>query len=81
MASHTKVDPQATDDGEPIDTAAYLKKELYQRVQTEPDLFDFIQKAALDGLWYVLQTDATCCSAQKGKIDATASVSLELRCL
>ncbi len=30
----------------------YLKQELYKRVQTDPVIFDFIQQAALDGLWY-----------------------------
>ena len=30
----------------------YLKDELYQSIQDSPVLFDFIQEAALDGLWY-----------------------------
>lgn len=30
----------------------YLKKELYEAIRQSPDLFDFIQEAALDGLWY-----------------------------
>lgn len=30
----------------------YLKKELYERVASNPELFDFIQEVALDGLWY-----------------------------
>lgn len=30
----------------------YLKQELYQQIQQNTDLFDFIQKAALDGIWY-----------------------------
>ncbi|MDR9499826.1 MAG: ATP-binding protein [Hydrogenovibrio sp.] len=30
----------------------YLEKELYQLVTESSELFDFIQKAALDGLWY-----------------------------
>jgi hypothetical protein len=60
IASHTMTtNPQATNDGRPIDAAANLKKELDHRVQTEPDLFNFIQKAALDGLWYVLQPHAS----------------------
>lgn len=37
----------------PDDDAAYLKQELHDRVQTEPELFGWIQKAALDGMWYV----------------------------
>jgi hypothetical protein len=35
------------------DNAKYLFDELQSRVQTEPELFDWIQSAALDGLWYV----------------------------
>ncbi|WP_416885516.1 PAS domain S-box protein [Marinospirillum sp.] len=30
----------------------YLKQELYQKISQSPELFDFIQDAALDGLWY-----------------------------
>ncbi len=30
----------------------YLKKELYDRLKKDDTLFDFIQEAALDGLWY-----------------------------
>lgn len=30
----------------------YLKKELYERMGQDEHLFDFIQEAALDGLWY-----------------------------
>ena len=30
----------------------YLKKELYSLVQTDPEIFDFLQKSSLDGLWY-----------------------------
>jgi len=30
----------------------YLKKELYDKIRKDDDLFDFIQEAALDGLWY-----------------------------
>ena len=51
-------DPAVTDVVVPVDRAAYLKKELDNRVQTEPELFDFIIKAALDGIWYVRQADA-----------------------
>lgn len=30
----------------------YLERELQERVRTDPRIFDFIQKATLDGLWY-----------------------------
>lgn len=30
----------------------YLKKELYIFVKKESRIFEFIQKAALDGMWY-----------------------------
>ena len=30
----------------------YLKKELYHRISTHPEIFDFLQEGALDGLWY-----------------------------
>ncbi|WP_020591465.1 PAS domain-containing sensor histidine kinase [Kiloniella laminariae] len=30
----------------------YLKQELYQLVQSAPDIFNFLQNATLDGLWY-----------------------------
>lgn len=30
----------------------YLKQELYGLVQTEPSIFDFLQKGSLDGIWY-----------------------------
>ena len=30
----------------------YLKDELYLKISQSPELFDFIQEAALDGLWY-----------------------------
>lgn len=30
----------------------YLQEELYQCIREESDLFDFIQNAALDGMWY-----------------------------
>jgi hypothetical protein len=29
----------------------YLKNELYGRIQTEPELFEWMQRAALDGIW------------------------------
>ena len=31
---------------------SYLKEELYELISREPSIFDFIQDAALDGLWY-----------------------------
>tara|TARA_R110001592_G_scaffold69489_1_gene213146 strand:- start:6752 stop:9370 length:2619 start_codon:yes stop_codon:yes gene_type:complete len=31
---------------------SYLKDELYQLIKKEESVFDFIQEAALDGLWY-----------------------------
>lgn len=34
------------------DNAKYLHDELLNRVQTEPELFAWLQMAALDGLWY-----------------------------
>ncbi len=30
----------------------YLKKELYELIKTDESIFDFIQEASLDGLWY-----------------------------
>lgn len=33
-------------------TQHYLKRELYERIRTEPSLFDFLLSAAMDGLWY-----------------------------
>jgi len=30
----------------------YLQKELYEKVKENSEIFDFIQEAALDGLWY-----------------------------
>ncbi len=30
----------------------YLKKELYERIKKDDNIFEFIQEAALDGLWY-----------------------------
>lgn len=30
----------------------YLKSELYQRITEDPSIFDFLQEAVLDGLWY-----------------------------
>jgi diguanylate cyclase (GGDEF)-like protein/PAS domain S-box-containing protein len=33
-------------------TKNYLKEELYQKIQEETTIFDFIQNGALDGVWY-----------------------------
>ena len=30
----------------------YLKKELYQKLYSDPTMFEFLQNCALDGLWY-----------------------------
>ena len=30
----------------------YLKKELYELIKKDENIFDFIQKGSLDGLWY-----------------------------
>jgi PAS domain S-box-containing protein len=30
----------------------YLKQELYDLVQSDQDVFEFLQEASLDGLWY-----------------------------
>ncbi|MEQ8705922.1 MAG: PAS domain-containing protein [Phaeodactylibacter sp.] len=30
----------------------YLKQELYQLIQSDQQIFDFLQEASLDGLWY-----------------------------
>ena len=30
----------------------YLQQELYARIQTDPEIFEFLQSASLDGLWY-----------------------------
>jgi PAS domain S-box-containing protein len=34
------------------DNADYLKRELYERVRTDPALFDWLQAGSLDGIWY-----------------------------
>ena len=34
------------------DPADYLRRELYDRMQKEQDLFTWLQRAALDGIWY-----------------------------
>lgn len=30
----------------------YLKRELYQLVRTDPQIFEFLQEGSLDGMWY-----------------------------
>jgi len=30
----------------------YLKKELYELVSKDPNIFEFLEKGALDGIWY-----------------------------
>ena len=30
----------------------YLKTELYQRLKDDPEVFDWIEKGSLDGIWY-----------------------------
>jgi PAS domain S-box-containing protein len=30
----------------------YLQKELYERIQMDPSIFEFIQSGSLDGIWY-----------------------------
>ncbi len=30
----------------------YLQEELYERIQSNPELFNFLREASLDGLWY-----------------------------
>lgn len=30
----------------------YLKKELYERIQRDPQIFEFLQAGSLDGIWY-----------------------------
>ena len=35
-----------------IDDQNYLKKELYNLIKTDSSIFDFLQSASLDGLWY-----------------------------
>ena len=34
------------------DSEHYLKTELYKRIQTEPELFDWVEHGSLDGLWF-----------------------------
>lgn len=38
--------------GEEDDPADYLRMELYERMQKEDELFTWLQRAALDGIWY-----------------------------
>lgn len=47
-AEAAKVEPLV----EAGDNAKYLHDELQGRIQSEPALFDWIQSAALDGIWY-----------------------------
>lgn len=35
-----------------LDTDHYLKRELYERIQSDPKFFDFLQAGSLDGIWY-----------------------------
>ena len=37
----------------------YLQKELYDRIQSDPKIFDFLQESCLDGLWYWDLTNPT----------------------
>jgi hypothetical protein len=37
---------------QPAQDTHYLKRELYQLVQEEESIFDFLQNGSLDGLWY-----------------------------
>ena len=30
----------------------YLRQELYERVRTDPSIFEFLQRGSLDGIWY-----------------------------
>ena len=42
-----------THKADPVDKQEhYLKQELYALMQSDPTLFDFLQAAALDGMWY-----------------------------
>ncbi len=36
----------------PKEDSHYLKHELYNLVKTDAIIFDFIQEASLDGIWY-----------------------------
>ena len=35
-----------------METRHYLEAELYQRVMSDPRIFDFLQAGSLDGIWY-----------------------------
>ncbi len=50
-APHKAQDEAAGSDASPADDH-YLKQELYDLVQSDPAIFDFIQSGSLDGLWY-----------------------------
>ena len=34
------------------DNGEYLRDELYARIRNEPELFDWLQQASIDGLFY-----------------------------
>lgn len=38
--------------GEILADDHYLKRELYERIQSDPTVFDFLQNGSLDGIWY-----------------------------
>jgi PAS domain S-box-containing protein len=40
--------PQDSENREPH----YLQRELYERVASDPEIFDFLQEGSLDGVWY-----------------------------
>ena len=47
--------PSDNDDGDSVSpdrTGHYLERELYQRIQGDPEIFDFLQHGSLDGIWY-----------------------------
>ena len=50
-APHKAQDEAAGSDASPADDH-YLKQELYDLVQSDPTIFDFLQAGSLDGLWY-----------------------------
>ena len=36
----------------PAEDNHYLRNELYELIQHDPSVFDFLQEATLDGIWY-----------------------------
>ena len=50
-APHKAQDEAAGSDASSADDH-YLKRELYDLVQSDPAIFEFIQSGSLDGLWY-----------------------------